>query len=241
MQLVEKQIIQSNNPHDPEIESLYLFAKSLYNYTDCYMIGNILNLPVQIAKKSLLLYIHRSKFWVASNSYMERKSKYQFINNSLRKLSLPKCNHHQKNKYLSLSIYPDYAEIQMTIKNIMGTFVIRDNILYRHHGKLVMADKYNQHKFVFFCLEWVVKLWSYKAKLSEMKTLFDDFFTNIIFSCYQHPNRVSRYDESYPFQFTFSLQKISTDLYKIGNNSLIHADINDSLNISRELVPIAFS
>jgi putative transposase len=67
----------------------------------------------------------------------------------------------------------------------------------------------------------------------------EESYTSVASFLDQDP--IPTYGESDSKQVKFSGRRITTKLYRAGNGTLIHADVNGSLNILRKVVPTAFS
>ncbi|TAE60257.1 MAG: hypothetical protein EAZ76_08535 [Nostocales cyanobacterium] len=242
MQLVGKQIIQRNHPDKQEIGSLYyLFAKNLYNKTSCNIQKKLINLLVQIVRKLQLPSnddIIKLLLELQISIKAEYKSKSRLTNKLSKQFNLLKCRENNRKKYLSTYLACTKINMKIEITEIFISFVIIDNLLYKHHGKFKIEDK---HRLVFIIWLWTCKIWSNKVQLAKLKDLLPNRISSRFFRCYQNQNPASNYGKSFTNKCKFCIQKISTNLYEITNKLLIHADINDSLNISRRLVPVAFS
>ncbi|NET00637.1 MAG: hypothetical protein F6K61_08675 [Sphaerospermopsis sp. SIO1G1] len=226
----------------------YFFTKNYYNNINYHTKEKLIHfsLPLQRVNQVLLtIYSNWLRFLTVFDLFIELVYKNLFVNienNFIPKIIWQNINRtiKKKSKYLSkkLSINPACPENDMEIKEISNIFVIIDKLLYRHHGKLKMENKY---RLVFVLQLFITNLWTCKIQLTEIENGLQVFFQSIFFCRYQAQNLVSSHGESYPQKCILLIPKISKNVNQLGKILLINTDVDDSLNISIKLVPTAFS
>ncbi|MGD1702311.1 zinc ribbon domain-containing protein [Dapis sp. BLCC M229] len=119
------------------------------------------------------------------------------------------------------------------VNHEIGQLVIGHNHTWKQEVKL---GKKNNQQFVNIPHYRLIEMLTYKAKLKGIKVIITEESYTSQSSCLDG-DKLPKYGEKKP---KFSGKRVTRGLYKTGENKLLNADVNGSLNIIKKVIPDVF-
>jgi putative transposase len=190
---------------------------------------------VVIAKELIINSVHHNYSWhnQVKYNFTSLLPTSQTINTILRSFTPRRISPVESYLYQANQLM-----IDPITKHGIKNFHSKNNSLDQDYGKLSEDSDY---KLGFNHLARFIKQWICQLTIWVRRFLCEDFNHCQNFCCDSKQDIISSNAQTDAYRTKYSGQKIRTKLYKSGDGLLIHADINDSLNVLRKVIPKAFS